>query len=96
MQAFAWGNGYVNLALKNEYEKSGSVFLYIPESDNKGKSLDDITASVNGEASKVEVVAKPTINNSQLNQSQSGRVVKINVHIAGTQTESDGKIELLW
>lgn len=87
---FEWDDSSVKLSLKNDYEKSGSVFLYLPESDNQ------IAATVNGQSSQVEIVAKPAIHNDKSNECNVGRIVKVKVHIAGSQTDSDGKIEISW
>lgn len=96
VHSFEWGSSFVKISLKNDYEKSGSVFIYIPESASAGKSLDDMYATVNGEASRAEVVARPAINNDKSKDNHPGRVVKIRVYTNGGQEETDGKIEISW
>ena len=89
VKSFEWGSSLVNLSLKNNYEKSGFVFLFIPGDKN-------INASVNGESSEVQVVARPAISNGKSDGGLAGRIVKIGVTIAGTGTDSDGRIEISW
>eukprot|EP00956_Cyclotella_meneghiniana_P044577 scaffold324189_cov86-Cyclotella_meneghiniana.AAC.1 len=92
VKSFEWGSSYVNILLKNDYEKFGSVFLYVPGD----KSLDNITASVNGESNEVHVVARPAISNGKSDGGFVGRIIKVGVSIAGTGTDSDGRIEISW
>jgi len=96
VQSFEWGSSFINISLKNEYEKSGSIFLFIPETDGNRNALDSIDATVNGEAIGVEVVARPIINDGKTKNSRAGRVIKVRVNIAGLKEQSDGKIEISW
>ena len=96
VQSFEWGSSYINLSLKNDYDKSGNIFLYLPEPENNSKSLDDIAASVNGEVSRVEVIARPAISNGKTKKCKLGRVVKIQVSITGSQAAADGQVKISW
>ena len=90
--SFQCGPKYVNLSLKNNYKKSGSVFIFIPQSG----SDDSIAAQVNGKSGVVEIVARPAINNGKSESSYTGTVIKVKVQITGARTEPDGEIKISW
>jgi hypothetical protein len=61
-------------------DKTGSVILYIPEPGSACKTLDNISALTNGEASQVEVVSRPAIHNNKTENFHADVVVKTRVH----------------
>lgn len=96
VQSFEWCSSHIDLTFKNEYDKTGSVFLYIPEPGSSGKTLDNLSALTNGEASRVDVVARPAIHNNKTKNFHAGVVVKIRVHCDGSQNIVGGQVKITW
>ena len=88
VKAFEWTDGSVRVTLKNEYEKRGSIYLFLP-----GRvGLDRASVSVCGRSSSFETVASPSIGHAA-NQS---RVIRIRVEVAANGEEDDGKVSIKW
>ena len=88
VKAFDWGERHVNVSLKNDYKKKGSIFVYIPES----KGLDKAIVEVNDdESSQFEIVAKPSFGGNLC-----GRVLQVNIEIEGSGTKNDGLVSIHW
>ncbi|KAL7550061.1 hypothetical protein ACHAWF_013296 [Thalassiosira exigua] len=86
VKSFDWGDRHVNIALKNDYKKEGSIFVYLPER----KGLDKADVAVNGNPGIVEIVARPSIGDGH-----DGRVMRIHVEMQGSATD-DGIITIRW
>mmetsp|Transcript_6450 Transcript_6450/g.10487 ORF Transcript_6450/g.10487 Transcript_6450/m.10487 type:complete len:1168 (+) Transcript_6450:171-3674(+) len=82
--SFEAGAKRVLIELKNNYAKKGSVYLYLPD----GKKFDNATVEVNGTASSMEVIARPTLGGND------GVVVRIPVVITGTGEGKDGVVSI--
>jgi len=82
--SFEAGAKRVLIELKNNYAKKGSVYLYLPD----GKKFYNATVEVNGTASSMEVIARPTLGGND------GVVVRIPVVITGTGEGKDGVVSI--
>lgn len=75
------------MRLKNDYQKKGSIYIYIPESEGVNKAA----VNVNGKQSSFELVAKPSIG-----ENGDGSVVRVRVEIEGTKGDDDGSVSIRW
>jgi len=80
VESFDWSANHFSVCLKNDYEKKGSIFVYIPEPD--------FTAT--GKAGHVEIVARPSIGDNC-----NGIVLRVDVEIQGSGDE-DGLVVIHW
>ena len=88
VQTFDWSGNHVEVCLKNDYKKKGSIYVYLPES----KGLDNATVAVNGKPGQVDIVARPTIG-----EDNNGRVVQVSIEIQGIGgADGDGEVSIRW
>jgi len=87
VKSFDWDHRSATVALKNDYKKKGSVFVYLPES----KGLDNVVINVNGKPGRADIVAKPS-----LGESYHGRVLRVYTEIKGSGVKHDGLVSMSW
>lgn len=98
VRSFVFGEGHVSICLKNDYEKKGSIYLYLPGSD---ESLNTVAVTANGKPGTAAVVAKPNIGvhtegSNQPTHFYQGRVLQVRVSIEASGAENDGKVSFTW
>ncbi|KAL9190710.1 hypothetical protein ACHAXT_000416 [Thalassiosira profunda] len=85
--SFDWSARHVEVRLKNDYKKKGSIYVYIPKSEGLHKAA----VTVNGDPGELEVVAKPSIG-----KAGEGRVLRVPIEIKGTKGDGDGMVSISW
>lgn len=97
MQNFEWSERSVKIQLKNDYEKKGSIFVFLPAGrEVEEKNVENLSISVNGKVTPDwHVIAKPKIGvHSAGSQKPThyyhGNIVKVQVSIAGSSGDGDG------
>ena len=73
--------------MKNDYNKKGSVYIYIPESER----LNNAVVAVNGKPAYFEVAARPSMDGNC-----AGRVIRVHVEIKGSNDNEDGVVSIRW
>ncbi len=94
---FEWSERIVKIQLKNDYEKKGSIFVFLPGGSvvDEGK-LRKCSISVNGEVTTDwHVIANPKIGMHSEGSHEPthyyyGKVIKVQVSIAGSGEDGDG------
>ena len=88
VSSFDWSDHHVFVTLKNEYKRTGSIFVYLPERNGVDKAV----FTVNGKpGSRVDIVAKPSIG-----ENCEGRVVRVYVDIEASGADEDGNVSIRW
>jgi len=97
VQNFEWSERSVKIELKNEYEKKGSIFVYLPGGRGDGeKKLENLSITVNGTVTPDWcVIAKPKIGVHSAGSPKPthyyhGNIVKVQVSVAGSSGDGDG------
>ena len=89
MDTFDWSDNSVEVKLKNDYKKKGSIFVYIPESKGLDRS---VVVKVNdNEPGNYDTVAKPSMGDNC-----AGRVLRVYIEIEGSGAKNDGFVSIKW
>ena len=105
VQSFEWSDHHVLICLKNEYAKTGSIFVYLPEANGfeggelaVGGRLDNVTVTVNGKPCCPEILARPSIclHRNEIITYYCGRVLRVRVTIEASGLSGDGIISFSW
>ena len=87
VDSFDWSDHHVKVVLKNDFHKKGSIFLYIPESDQLNNAL----VNVNGKPGCFTIAARPS-----MEKNCGGRVLRVYVEIEGSNNNEDGLVSIRW